>query len=112
MTISRELDYHLKYRIKINNNVFRYGSWAWGALIREARVLYRAGILDELDEEEYFLLEGDGGELAKFHEDEVLLEVPEINWDRPGWSYMYVKHGGLIKKISMNITTDESFIEI
>lgn len=100
--ISRELNYHLTRNISLTENVFRIGSDAWGKLIREVRQLYQHGLIDDLDEDEYFLLESDAGELDTLNGSVIMLDTPERNWDRPGWSYVYVRRLGSVVKVDID----------
>lgn len=75
--LSQELQYHLAEEIPLDETIFRLGSDAWGRLLREARELYKAGAIDELDENEYYLLESDAGEVAEYAGKSVLLDVPD-----------------------------------
>ncbi len=81
------------------DNPYRLGSDKWGEFVREARELYNAGELDDLDEDSFHLMESDAGELAEFEGKQVMLEVPMENFDRPGWSYVYVFDGEGVQRL-------------
>lgn len=82
--------YHAQSERSLLNNVFRYASPAWGALIREARELYERGELTELYDDDLDVLEGDVAKLAEFNGETVMLEVPEYDWNREVWR-VYVR---------------------
>ena len=111
-TISNALLYHMKHDLTLSENIFRYGSKAWGAVIREARALYNNGELDDLDFDDYKLLESDMAEIATFQGKEVLLDTPETNWDKEGWTYVYVREGNVVKRVDMDLVTEEAFVTI
>jgi hypothetical protein len=81
------------------DNPYRLGSDKWGEFVREARELYEAGELNDLDEDSYHLLESDAGELAEFEGQQVMLEVPTANFDKSGWAYVYVFDGEKIQRL-------------
>lgn len=104
--ISAELEYHLEQSDSLMENVFMYGSASWGKLIREVRALYNLGLIDDLDEEDFFLLESDAGELAEFEGNIVMLDTPETTYDVPGDtgdSIVYVKGPSGIEKIHVTV---------
>jgi len=81
------------------DNPFRLGSEQWGAFVTEAREMYDGGEIDELDDETLHLLESMAGELAEYGGEEVMLEVPQQNHDKPGWFFVYVFDGESILKL-------------
>lgn len=83
--MSPNLEYHIRSERSLLNNVFRYGSSAWGALIREARSEYNAGRLTELYDDDLVTLESDIAEIAVYEDQEVLLEVPVYEFDKNIW---------------------------
>lgn len=104
--ISVELQYHLEQGDSLMENTFRYASSAWGRLIREVRVLYKCGYIDDLDEEDFFVLESDAGELAEFQGNIVMLDTPVTNYDVPGdtgVSIVYVRGPKGIEKINVTV---------
>ena len=109
--ISENLRDHLAHDRLLVENVFRYGSPAWAALIREVRALYDEGLIDELDEEDYDLLESDTGELAEFNGMQVMLDTPEVLWDVPNTYEVFVRaEDGSIRRIEVNSVTDASIV--
>lgn len=99
--VSHHLVYHVQNNIPLHQNVFRYGSKAWADLLCEARRLYNEGLITELDEEDFLLLESDAGERAKYAGKEVLLDTPEPNWDVPGESIVFVRtEDGSIERVT------------
>lgn len=83
---SKALEYHIASGESLLNNVFRYGTDSWCALIREARELYDSGQLTELYDDDLETLEGDVAKIAEHFEDgQVLLEVPQYDWNREVW---------------------------
>jgi len=99
--MSSNLAYHLEQGIPLSENVFRYGSKSWGALICEARELYDAGAITELDEDDYYLLESDAGKLAEFEGREVMLDTPQPDWDNPGTMIVYVNSPEGVKLVTI-----------
>ena len=83
--MSPHLEHHVRSERSLLENVFRYGSSAWAALIREARIEYNAGRLTELYDDDLQTLESELGEIAFFEGREVLLEVPLYDWNREVW---------------------------
>ena len=78
--VSKNLEYHLTNNIDLDNCIFRYGSIAWCSLIVEARKLYKDGLIEELSEEEYLLLESNTGEEALYEGVFVVLDTPIPDW--------------------------------
>ena len=76
--VSRELWYHVKNNISLEECVFRYGSPKYFTLINEARMLsYEEDI--EFDNQTRALLETDLGKFATYKGEEVALDFPMIN---------------------------------
>jgi hypothetical protein len=118
--ISEHLKYHLDNKISIHDNVFRYGSEAYCALMLESKRLFREGKLsaDVFDTE---VLSTDIGEFGLYEGVQVPLDLPmteaeyqgkdvDLNKPKRGGSkkyYVYVKNpkSGNIKKISFGDTT-------
>lgn len=83
---SEALEFHIASGESLMNNVFRYGTKAWCDLISEARAMYEAGELTELYDDDLETLEGDVAKSAIHQDDgEVLLEVPQYDWNREVW---------------------------
>ena len=76
--VSRELWYHVKNNISLEECVFRYGSPKYFTLINEARMLsYEEDI--EFDNQTRSLLETDLGKFGTYKGEEVALDFPMIN---------------------------------
>ena len=76
--VSRELWYHVKNNISLEECVFRYGSPKYFTLINEARMLsYEEDI--EFDNQTRALLETDLGKFGTYNGEEVALDFPMIN---------------------------------
>ena len=76
--VSRELWYHIKNNISLEECVFRYGSPKYFTLINEARMLsYEEDI--EFDNQTRALLETDLGKFGIYKGEEVALYFPMIN---------------------------------
>lgn len=90
------------------DNPYRLGSDKWGEFVREARALYNDGKIDDLDEDSFHLLESDAGELAELEGKQVMLEVPTENFDRPGWSYVYVFDGTHVQRLDFTGSVTDS----
>ena len=119
--VSRELWYHIKNNISLEECVFRYGSPKYFTLINEARMLsYEEDI--EFDNQTRALLETDLGKFGTYKGEEVALDFPMINQEvleekkkakkkkdppigkpkrgGPKAYYVYVRDKGKIKKIT------------
>lgn len=97
--ISEDLARHIESGANLINSEFRYGSEKWASLIREARRLYRLGILDDITIDDYHILESDIGELIGYNAETVLLEVPYPIHDEPGEYFVYVMANECVQKI-------------
>ena len=118
--VSRELWYHIKNNISLEECVFRYGSPKYFTLINEARMLsYEEDI--KFDNQTRALLETDLGKFGTYKGEEVALDFPMINQEvleekkkakkkkdppigkpkrgGPKAYYVYVRDKGKIKKI-------------
>ena len=73
---SKELWYHIKNNISLEECVFRYGSKKYFLLINEAKALMKEGI--DFDNQTKALLETDLGEFGIFEGEEVPLDFPLI----------------------------------
>ena len=100
--VSPGLQYQLDRNQPLSDPLFRHGTRMWGVVLREARALYQQGLIDDLDEDDFYLLESDAGELAWVGSKEVMLDTPEINWDRPGWLYVYSRDtDGVVVRVDL-----------
>jgi hypothetical protein len=112
--ISEGLQYHIKNKISLTENIYRYGSEQFFNLINEVRDLHEQGVLklDSLDED---LLKTDIGKQGVYEGEKVWLDIPylneaeyqgkkvELNKPKRGGSkkfYVYVKDGDKVKKVS------------
>ena len=73
--ISEGLQYHRQYDLPIVENVYRPFSDEYFSLINEARGLWKNGLV-ELCEDDEWLLKTDIGKTAMFEGDEVWLDIP------------------------------------
>ena len=73
--LSENLKYHIDNNISLMENVFRIGSDAHLAMIKEAKKLYSRGVLD-LCEEDEALMETNLGEFALYENEIVPLDLP------------------------------------
>lgn len=100
--MSPHLKYHVQSGQSLLNNVFRYGSEAWGALIREARAEYNRGEYTELFDDDLETLESNVAELADFNGEQVMLEVPTFDWNRDVWViYVLDEHRNEVKSVNL-----------
>ena len=76
--VSRELWYHVKNNISLEECVFRYGSPKYFTLINEARLLACEEGID-FDNQTRALLETDLGKFGTYKGEEVALDFPMIN---------------------------------
>lgn len=78
--ISEGLKYHIENEITIHESVFRMGSKSWLNLIDECRELVSEGLM-KVGEEDLELLGSDVGEIGLYENEEVLLDVPFLDFD-------------------------------
>lgn len=118
--LSKELQYHIDNKISLGECVFRYGSHKWFSLIREAKSLYRSGLIN-LNENDKVIVQEFSDKRVRLKEvGEVYLdfiyeeieplneakykgETVELNKPKRGGSkkfYVYVKDGDKVKKVS------------
>ena len=76
--VSRELWYHVKNNISLEECVFRYGSPKYFTIINEARLLQCEQNID-FDNQTRALLETDLGKFGTYKGEEVALDFPMIN---------------------------------
>ena len=76
--VSRELWYHVKNNISLEECVFRYGSPKYFTLINEARLLQCEQNID-FDNQTRALLETDLGKFGVYEGEEVPLDFPMLN---------------------------------
>lgn len=92
--------YHIKNEIRLQDNVFRYGSDAWCDLIQEAKELYDIGVL-ELDNDEVKFLEDDPGKIVIKEGKKFVLNTPFRNTDGNGHEFYVdvLEDTGEIKRV-------------
>jgi hypothetical protein len=73
--VSENLDYHIKNKITLSENVFRIYSKAYFELINEVRSLYEEGLI-EVNDEDAELLETNIGQKAEYNGKTVYLDAP------------------------------------
>ena len=76
--ISEGLKYHKEYDLPLVENVYRPFSDEYFSLINEARGLWKNGLV-ELCEDDEWLLKTDIGETAMFEGEEVWLDIPFLD---------------------------------
>lgn len=77
--VSNNLDYHLKNKISLNENIFRPNSNKFFELINEVRELYNENVI-RLNEKDLNIVESDLGKKVKLTTgEEIYLEVPMVN---------------------------------
>ena len=116
-SISKSVHYHVENNIPFAENIYRVHSEEFYKLFREARNLYKEGLLTELSSWDKTLLETDIGEFGEFEGDQVPLDYPIQEEDEknpplnkpkkggPKKFYVFVKDGDKIKKVTWGDTT-------
>jgi len=81
------LSYHLKHKLPLSENIYRYSSNAFLQLFTEARTLHRDGFLDLCQQDRILLEETNIGEYGLYEGQQVPLDLPmayeEINTRLP-----------------------------
>ena len=118
--ISKSVHYHVENKIPFAENIYRIHSEEFYRLFREARELYKEGLLTEISDWDKQLLDTDIGEFEYFDEEKrkVPLDVPiaveekdvELNKPKKGGPkkfYVFVKDPktGNVKKVTWGDTT-------
>ena len=75
VNVSNELEYHLKNKMTLSENVFRSYSDKFFSLINEVRWLYNNDKI-KLNEHDIWIVESNIGEKALYNDTEVYLDVP------------------------------------
>ena len=75
------LNYHLKHRLPISENIYRYSSNAFIQLFVEARTLHRDGYLQLCENDRILLEETNIGEYGDFEGQKVPLDLPMVEED-------------------------------
>jgi hypothetical protein len=76
-SISENLQHHIENNLEICDNIFRPYSKTFFDLIKEAKELYYANLL-EVTDDDADLLESDIGEMAEYNGETVFLDLPFI----------------------------------
>jgi hypothetical protein len=114
--ISEAVNYHVENNIPLANNIYRTHSEEFYRLFREARELYKEGILEITSDWDIQLLQSDIGEFGVFEEQKVPLDIPIAEEEKdpplnkpkrggPKKFYVFVKDGDKIKKVTWGDTT-------
>lgn len=121
--MTENMQYHVKNKLAITENTFRYGSQAFLDLWAEARYLYSRNAIHLNDEDKEIILETNLGEYGMFEGKKVALDIPmleesllestdkknpPLNKPKRGGSkkfYVYVRDKGKIKKVSFGDTS-------
>ena len=115
--VSEAVHYHVENQIPLAENIYRVHSEEFYKLFREARHLYKEGVLTGLDNWDKELLNTDIGEFGIFEDKEVPLDCPIQEEDEknpplnkpkkggPKKFYVFVKDGDKIKKVTWGDTT-------
>jgi hypothetical protein len=74
--LSEGLKFHLKNKIRVNENIFRPGSTKYFELFAEVRKLSQGGLYKLNEEEKYWINETDIGEFVIFEGERVPLDFP------------------------------------
>jgi hypothetical protein len=115
--ISKAVHYHVENKIPLAENIYRLHSEEFYNLFREARELYKEGVLEVTSEWDKILLETDIGEFGIYEDKRVPLDIPIAEEDEknpplnkpkrggPKKFYVFVKDGDKIKKVTWGDTT-------
>jgi len=115
--MSKSVHYHVENKIPFAENIYRVHSEEFYKLFREARELYKEGLLTELSSWDKTLLETDIGEFGEFEGGKVPLDCPIQEEDEknpplnkpkkggPKKFYVFVRDGDKIKKVTWGDTT-------
>ena len=108
--VSRELWYHVKNNISLEECVFRYGSPKYFTLINEARMLsYEEDI--EFDNQTRALLETDLGKFGTYKGEEVALDFPMINEAIVDYDFSKEELIRVIKQLKRGASTEIGMIK-
>ena len=114
--ISKSVMYHVENNIPFAENIYRIHSEEFYRLFREARELFKEGLLTELNDWDKQLLESDIGEFGIYEDQKVPLDMPieeeektpPLNKPKRGGPkkfYVFVRDGDKIKKVTWGDTT-------
>ena len=79
--MTENMQYHVKNKLAITENTFRYGSQAFLDLWAEARYLYSRNAIHLNDEDKEIILETNLGEYGMFGDKKVALDIPMLEDD-------------------------------
>ena len=115
--ISKSVHYHIENNIPFAENIYRLHSEELYRLFREARELFKEGLLTEITDWDKQLLETDIGEFGEYEGEKVPLDIPIQEEDEknpplnkpkrggPKKFYVFVRDGDKIKKVTWGDTT-------
>ncbi len=115
--ISKSVHYHIENNIPFAENIYRLHSEEFYRLFREARELFKEGLLTEITDWDKQLLETDIGEFGEYEGEKVPLDIPIQEEDEknpplnkpkrggPKKFYVFVRDGDKIKKVTWGDTT-------
>ena len=75
------LTYHLKHKLPLSENIYRYSSNAFIQLFTEARTLHRDGFLQLCEEDRILLEQTNIGEYGEYEGKQVPLDLPMVDED-------------------------------
>ena len=79
--MTENMQYHVKNKLSLTENTFRYGSQAFLDLWAEARYLYSRNAVHLNDEDKEIILETNLGEYGMFEGKKVALDIPMLEDD-------------------------------
>jgi hypothetical protein len=79
--MTENMQYHVKNKLAITENTFRYGSQAFLDLWAEARYLYSRNAIHLNDDDKAIILETNLGEYGMFEGKKVALDIPMLEDD-------------------------------
>ena len=115
--ISEAVQYHVENNIPLAENIYRLHSEEFYKLFREARELYKDGVLEVKSDWDKQLLDSDIGEFGIYENKQVPLDLPIEEEDKktpplnkpkrggPKKFYVFVRDGDKIKKVTWGDTT-------
>ena len=114
--ISKSVHYHVENKIPFAENIYRIHSEEFYRLFREARELYKEGLLTEISDWDKQILESDIGDFGIFEDKKVPLDIPIAEEEKdpplnkpkrggPKKFYVFVRDGDKIKKVTWGDTT-------
>jgi hypothetical protein len=84
IVMTENMQYHVKNKLALTENTFRYGSQAFLDLWAEARYLYSRNAIHLNDEDKAIILETNLGEYGIFNGEKVALDIPLLEDDSIG----------------------------